>query len=56
MLREWNDLEGALRQAQEGLALCEEWGQADALLGCSNLSELVFAPLLTECGMLLPHH
>ncbi|MFQ5857178.1 MAG: LuxR C-terminal-related transcriptional regulator [Anaerolineae bacterium] len=31
VLREWNDLEAALRHAREGLALCEHWGQADIL-------------------------
>jgi LuxR family maltose regulon positive regulatory protein len=31
VLREWNDLESALRYAVEGLELCKHWGQADAL-------------------------
>jgi LuxR family maltose regulon positive regulatory protein len=32
VLREWNDLETALRYAKEGLELCKQWGQADALM------------------------
>ena len=32
VLREWNDLEAALRHAREGLELCKQWRQADALL------------------------
>jgi LuxR family maltose regulon positive regulatory protein len=32
VLREWNDLEAALRHAREGLALCKRWGQADGIL------------------------
>jgi LuxR family maltose regulon positive regulatory protein len=34
VLREWNDLAAALRYAREGLELCKQWGQADALLLC----------------------
>jgi LuxR family maltose regulon positive regulatory protein len=31
VLCEWNDLEAALHHAEEGLKLCKQWGQADAL-------------------------
>src|SRR5690606_24612221 len=31
VLREWNDLDTALRYARQGLDLCQHWGQADAL-------------------------
>jgi len=31
VLCEWNDLEAALHYAQEGIELCKQWGQADAL-------------------------
>jgi LuxR family maltose regulon positive regulatory protein len=32
VLREWNELETATQQAQEGLELCKQWQQADALM------------------------
>jgi LuxR family maltose regulon positive regulatory protein len=32
VLREWNDLEGALRHVQESIRLSKQWGQADILL------------------------
>ncbi|MBN1657264.1 MAG: AAA family ATPase [Anaerolineae bacterium] len=32
VLLEWNDLEAAVHHAREGLALCKQWQQADALL------------------------
>ncbi|HEY71267.1 MAG TPA: winged helix-turn-helix transcriptional regulator [Anaerolineae bacterium] len=32
VLREWNQLEEAIRQARRGLELCTQWGQADGML------------------------
>jgi LuxR family maltose regulon positive regulatory protein len=32
VLREWNELEHAIRYAQDGLELCEQWGQVDVLV------------------------
>ncbi len=32
---EWNDLEAAERYAREGVALCQKWGNADALVNSS---------------------
>jgi LuxR family maltose regulon positive regulatory protein len=32
VLREWNDLQAALRHAREGLELCRQWEQADGML------------------------
>ena len=32
VLREWNELESAMRYARQGLELCEQWGQADVLV------------------------
>ncbi|MFC2023777.1 LuxR C-terminal-related transcriptional regulator [Chloroflexota bacterium] len=32
VLREWNELEHAVRYAKEGLELCEQWGQVDVLV------------------------
>ena len=37
VLREWNDLEGALHHARDGLAVCRRWGQA-AYLGFAYLA------------------
>ena len=31
VLREWNDLEGALRHAREAIELCEQWGWPEGL-------------------------
>jgi LuxR family maltose regulon positive regulatory protein len=31
VLREWNDLEAALRHAREGIELCEQWGWSEGL-------------------------
>ena len=31
VLSQWNDLEAALRTVREGVARCQQWGQADAL-------------------------
>jgi len=33
VLRQWNDLEAALRHAREGIHLCEQWGWAEILVG-----------------------
>jgi LuxR family maltose regulon positive regulatory protein len=33
VLRQWNDLEAALRHAREGIRLCEQWGWAEILVG-----------------------
>jgi len=33
VLRQWNDLEAALRHAREGIHLCEQWGWAETLVG-----------------------
>ena len=33
VLREWNDLPGALRHAREGIVLSERWGWTEALVG-----------------------
>jgi LuxR family maltose regulon positive regulatory protein len=35
VLLEWNDLEAAERYAREGVALCQKWGNADALVNSS---------------------
>ncbi|MGD1994841.1 MAG: LuxR C-terminal-related transcriptional regulator [Anaerolineae bacterium] len=44
VLYEWNDLESALRHAQEGLELCTQWGQADALAqGSIHLASVLHA-------------
>ena len=32
VLREWNELETAVQHAQQGLELCKQWQQADALM------------------------
>jgi LuxR family maltose regulon positive regulatory protein len=32
VLREWNQLDEAIRAAEKGLALCKQWGQADGML------------------------
>jgi len=32
VLREWNELEAAIQHARDGLELCKQWQQADALL------------------------
>ena len=41
VLREWNDLESALRYAEEGLELCKQWGQTDILItGYLNLARV----------------
>jgi LuxR family maltose regulon positive regulatory protein len=34
LLREWNDPEAALHHAKKGVALCEQWGQAETLITC----------------------
>jgi len=42
ILREWNDPETAKRYAQEGLALCKQWGQADVLVyGYSEVAKVL---------------
>jgi len=33
VLRQWNDLEAALRHARESIHLCEQWGWAEILVG-----------------------
>jgi LuxR family maltose regulon positive regulatory protein len=44
VLCEWNDLDSALRYAREGLELCKQWGQADALAqGYIRLAGLLHA-------------
>ena len=44
VLREWNDLDGALRHAREGIELCEEWGWPEGLaLGCQRLARALQA-------------
>jgi LuxR family maltose regulon positive regulatory protein len=34
VLREWNDLEAAVRHARQGLELCQQWGPTDNLVVC----------------------
>jgi LuxR family maltose regulon positive regulatory protein len=44
VLCEWNDLGSALRYAREGIDLCMQWGQADALAqGYSYLARVLHA-------------
>jgi LuxR family maltose regulon positive regulatory protein len=44
VLCEWNDLEAAVRYAREGIELCRQWGQADALVqGCLRLARALNA-------------
>jgi LuxR family maltose regulon positive regulatory protein len=44
VLREWNDLDGALRQAKEGIELCEQWGWPEGLaLGYRRLARALQA-------------
>jgi LuxR family maltose regulon positive regulatory protein len=44
ILRIWNDLEAAIRHAQEGVALCKQWGQVDTLIACYvNLARALHA-------------
>jgi LuxR family maltose regulon positive regulatory protein len=46
VLCEWNELEAAVRMAQEGVRLGKQWGQADTVTACSL--QLAFA--LSEAG------
>ncbi len=46
IFREWNDLDMATQYAEEGLALCEEWGQAESLMRANIECALV----LQACG------
>jgi LuxR family maltose regulon positive regulatory protein len=49
VLCEWNDLETALRYGQEGLELCQRWGQADALThGYYRLARVLHAAGKTD--------
>jgi LuxR family maltose regulon positive regulatory protein len=42
VLREWNDLETAMRYAREGLELCKQWGQSDVLVyGYSEVAKVL---------------
>jgi LuxR family maltose regulon positive regulatory protein len=42
VLREWNDLETAMRYARQGLELCQQWGQADVLVyGYSEVAKVL---------------
>jgi LuxR family maltose regulon positive regulatory protein len=44
VLREWNDLDGALRHAREGIALCVRWGWPEGLaLGYWRLARVLQA-------------
>jgi LuxR family maltose regulon positive regulatory protein len=44
VLREWNDLDGALRHAREGIELCEQWGWPEGLaLGYRRLAKALQA-------------
>jgi LuxR family maltose regulon positive regulatory protein len=44
VLREWNDLDGALRYAREGIELCEQWGWPEGLaLGYRRLARALQA-------------
>ncbi len=44
VLHEWNDLDTALRYAQEGVERCQHWGQADALMhGYFHLADTLHA-------------
>jgi LuxR family maltose regulon positive regulatory protein len=44
VLREWNDLENALRYAREGLELCKQWGRVDFLVySCIELAKILQA-------------
>jgi LuxR family maltose regulon positive regulatory protein len=45
VLREWNLLEAAIQHAQDGLDLCQQWQQADALLEAYlHLARALLAP------------
>ena len=44
VLREWNELEAAMRYARQGLELCQQWGQADVLVyGHSEVARVLQA-------------
>jgi LuxR family maltose regulon positive regulatory protein len=52
VLREWNDLETALRYGREGLELCKYWGQADALAqGYLRLARVLHAVGETDSAL-----
>jgi LuxR family maltose regulon positive regulatory protein len=44
VLLEWNDLDGAIQHAREGVRLCQQWGTADAVVfGCVDLARVLQA-------------
>ena len=43
VLSEWNDLDAAQRHAQQGIELCQSWGQADILeFGYYHLAKILY--------------
>jgi LuxR family maltose regulon positive regulatory protein len=44
VLLEWNDLDGAIQHAREGVRLCQQWGTADAVVfACIDLARVLQA-------------
>jgi LuxR family maltose regulon positive regulatory protein len=44
VLLEWNDVDGAIQHAREGVRLCQQWGTADAVVfACMDLARVLQA-------------